>query len=249
MVAGQITDNDIETFNPQVVAISVRINPHYTSAVILWKVCESPLCIHNNSFGLRQGTKRVTFSDTNATTESTGTSSDSHIQRVWAYLTVKQLLEKEWVWSRPSFLFALVGWLAATHISIYNQLIAESIKCKEIFWKTHHNFLEPRVTSLNCLKQIMISDFTMTSIIYQIFPNLGRTHMQTVLSHLTVMSSVLFKTYDSHTQLMTQAAVIWSREGASEERGLGAVVEVQLRDSTHIHGGHQASGRGHGCAP
>uniref|UniRef100_A0A4W6EY02 Inter-alpha-trypsin inhibitor heavy chain 3b, tandem duplicate 1 n=1 Tax=Lates calcarifer TaxID=8187 RepID=A0A4W6EY02_LATCA len=63
VVAGQITDNDIETFNPQVVAIS--------------------------------GTKRVTFSDTNATTESTGTSSDSHIQRVWAYLTVKQLLEKE----------------------------------------------------------------------------------------------------------------------------------------------------------
>ncbi|GLD64518.1 inter-alpha-trypsin inhibitor heavy chain H3-like isoform X7 [Lates japonicus] len=63
VVAGQITDNDIETFNPQVVAIS--------------------------------GTKRVTFSDTNGTTESTGTSSDSHIQRVWAHLTVKQLLEKE----------------------------------------------------------------------------------------------------------------------------------------------------------
>ncbi|XP_034725424.1 inter-alpha-trypsin inhibitor heavy chain H3-like [Etheostoma cragini] len=39
--------------------------------------------------------RRVTFSDTNATVEYTGTDFDSHIQRVWAYLTVKQLLEKE----------------------------------------------------------------------------------------------------------------------------------------------------------
>uniref|UniRef100_A0A8C2ZGD4 Inter-alpha-trypsin inhibitor heavy chain 3b, tandem duplicate 2 n=1 Tax=Cyclopterus lumpus TaxID=8103 RepID=A0A8C2ZGD4_CYCLU len=39
------------------------------------------------------------FSDTNAIVESNGTESDSHIQRVWAYLTVKQLLEKELVLS------------------------------------------------------------------------------------------------------------------------------------------------------
>uniref|UniRef100_A0A8D0D8D6 Inter-alpha-trypsin inhibitor heavy chain H3-like n=1 Tax=Sander lucioperca TaxID=283035 RepID=A0A8D0D8D6_SANLU len=60
VVAGQITDNDIETFTPQVVAIS-----------------------------------------TNATVEYTGTDFDSHIQRVWAYLTVKQLLEKELLFSGP----------------------------------------------------------------------------------------------------------------------------------------------------
>uniref|UniRef100_A0A3Q2XZ90 Inter-alpha-trypsin inhibitor heavy chain 3b, tandem duplicate 2 n=1 Tax=Hippocampus comes TaxID=109280 RepID=A0A3Q2XZ90_HIPCM len=52
VVAGQITDNNIETFVPSVVAISK-----------------------------------------NSTTKST----DSNIQRVWAYLTVKQLLEKELV--------------------------------------------------------------------------------------------------------------------------------------------------------
>ncbi|XP_059185250.1 inter-alpha-trypsin inhibitor heavy chain H3-like isoform X2 [Centropristis striata] len=63
VVAGQITDNDIETFTPQVVAIS--------------------------------RSRKVTFSETNTTVESTGTVSNSHIQRVWAYLTVKQLLEKE----------------------------------------------------------------------------------------------------------------------------------------------------------
>ncbi|XP_038553521.1 inter-alpha-trypsin inhibitor heavy chain H3-like isoform X2 [Micropterus salmoides] len=68
VVAGQITDNDIETFSPQVVAIS-----------------------RNTS---------MVFSDTN-TGESTGTVSDSHIQRVWAYLTVKQLLEKELQFSGP----------------------------------------------------------------------------------------------------------------------------------------------------
>ncbi|XP_068449823.1 inter-alpha-trypsin inhibitor heavy chain H3-like [Clinocottus analis] len=67
VVAGQITDNDIETFDPQVVAISRN--------------------------------RRVMFNETNATVESNGTVSDSHIQRVWAYLTVKQLLEKELVLS------------------------------------------------------------------------------------------------------------------------------------------------------
>ncbi|XP_070759213.1 inter-alpha-trypsin inhibitor heavy chain H3-like [Enoplosus armatus] len=69
VVAGQITDNDKETFTPQVEAIS------------------------KNS--------RVVFSDTDATVESTGTVSDSHIQRLWAYLTVKQLLEKELKLSGP----------------------------------------------------------------------------------------------------------------------------------------------------
>ncbi|KAL7407133.1 hypothetical protein ABVT39_003724 [Epinephelus coioides] len=69
VVAGQITDNDVETFTPQVVAIS--------------------------------GRRRLTFSETNATVESTGTVSDNRIQRVWAYLTVKQLLEKELLLSGP----------------------------------------------------------------------------------------------------------------------------------------------------
>ncbi|XP_008284537.1 inter-alpha-trypsin inhibitor heavy chain H3-like [Stegastes partitus] len=69
VVAGQITDNDIETFSPQVVAIS--------------------------------GTRRMTFSGTNTSVESTGTESDGQIQRVWAYLTVKQLLEKELQLSGP----------------------------------------------------------------------------------------------------------------------------------------------------
>uniref|UniRef100_A0A3P8TA20 Inter-alpha-trypsin inhibitor heavy chain 3b, tandem duplicate 2 n=1 Tax=Amphiprion percula TaxID=161767 RepID=A0A3P8TA20_AMPPE len=69
VVAGQITDNDVETFAPQVVAIS--------------------------------GRRRVTFSGTNTSVESTGTESGGHIQRVWAYLTVKQLLEKELQLSGP----------------------------------------------------------------------------------------------------------------------------------------------------
>ncbi|XP_041807926.1 inter-alpha-trypsin inhibitor heavy chain H3-like isoform X2 [Chelmon rostratus] len=69
VVAGQITDNDIETFAPQVVAISSQ--------------------------------RRVVFSDTNVTVESTDGVSDSHIQRVWAYLTVKQLLDKELQLSGP----------------------------------------------------------------------------------------------------------------------------------------------------
>nr|XP_061788565.1 inter-alpha-trypsin inhibitor heavy chain H3-like isoform X20 [Nerophis lumbriciformis] len=60
VVAGQITDNDVETFVPQVVAISRNAS--------------------------------IVFSDANGTTESTD---DSNLQRVWAYLTVKQLLDKE----------------------------------------------------------------------------------------------------------------------------------------------------------
>lgn len=129
VVAGQITDNDIETFSPQVVAISVRINQHCTSAVIFQKVCESPYVhSHNNSFGLWQNNRRVVFSDPNATVESTGTVSDSHIQRVWAYLTVKQLLEKEWVGILDLFsLFMFVG----TLIFLFNQSLIESIKCNE----------------------------------------------------------------------------------------------------------------------
>ncbi|KAM9408197.1 inter-alpha-trypsin inhibitor heavy chain H3-like [Pholidichthys leucotaenia] len=69
VVAGQITDNNIETFTPQVVAIS-----------------------RNNS---------VIFSDTNFTNESTGDVPDDHILRVWAYLMVKQLLDKELQLSGP----------------------------------------------------------------------------------------------------------------------------------------------------
>nr|XP_019957057.1 PREDICTED: inter-alpha-trypsin inhibitor heavy chain H3-like isoform X1 [Paralichthys olivaceus] len=65
VVAGQISDNNLETFIPQVVAIS--------------------------------GTSKVMFSETNITEKV----SDDHIQRVWAYLTVKQLLEKELQLSGP----------------------------------------------------------------------------------------------------------------------------------------------------
>ncbi|XP_063330751.1 inter-alpha-trypsin inhibitor heavy chain H3-like [Pelmatolapia mariae] len=63
VVAGEITDNNIETFTPQVVAISSN--------------------------------RRIIFSNPNETVESTQTVSDDRIQRVWAYLTVKQLLDKE----------------------------------------------------------------------------------------------------------------------------------------------------------
>uniref|UniRef100_A0A3Q4GIU7 Inter-alpha-trypsin inhibitor heavy chain 3 n=1 Tax=Neolamprologus brichardi TaxID=32507 RepID=A0A3Q4GIU7_NEOBR len=63
VVAGEITDNNIETFTPQVVAISSN--------------------------------RRIIFSKPNETMESTGTVSDDRIQRVWAYLTVKQLLDKD----------------------------------------------------------------------------------------------------------------------------------------------------------
>uniref|UniRef100_A0A672YA60 Inter-alpha-trypsin inhibitor heavy chain 3 n=1 Tax=Sphaeramia orbicularis TaxID=375764 RepID=A0A672YA60_9TELE len=66
VVAGQITDNNIETFTPQV--------------------------LRNT---------RMTFTNTDVTVELTGTISDNRIQRVWAYLTVKQLLEKELQLSGP----------------------------------------------------------------------------------------------------------------------------------------------------
>ncbi|XP_042072480.1 inter-alpha-trypsin inhibitor heavy chain H3 [Haplochromis burtoni] len=69
VVAGQITDNNIETFTPQVVAISSN--------------------------------RRIIFSNPNESVESTGSVSDDHIQRVWAYLTVKQLLDKELQLSGP----------------------------------------------------------------------------------------------------------------------------------------------------
>ncbi|XP_055365090.1 inter-alpha-trypsin inhibitor heavy chain H3-like [Betta splendens] len=76
VVAGQITDNDIETFTPEVIAISHDCGP-------------------------QQGTGSVRFSDTNPTVESTDTVSDSRLQRVWAYLTVKQLLNKALQLSGP----------------------------------------------------------------------------------------------------------------------------------------------------
>ncbi|XP_006809334.1 inter-alpha-trypsin inhibitor heavy chain H3-like [Neolamprologus brichardi] len=69
VVAGQITDNGIETFTPQVVAISSN--------------------------------RRLVFSDPNGIVESGGSVSDDLIQRVWAYLTVKQLLDKELQLSGP----------------------------------------------------------------------------------------------------------------------------------------------------
>ncbi|XP_025756104.1 inter-alpha-trypsin inhibitor heavy chain H3 isoform X1 [Oreochromis niloticus] len=69
VVAGQITDNDIETFTPQVVAISSN--------------------------------RRLVFSDPNGIVESGQSVSDDLIQRVWAYLTVKQLLDKELQLSGP----------------------------------------------------------------------------------------------------------------------------------------------------
>ncbi|CAL1609330.1 unnamed protein product [Knipowitschia caucasica] len=68
VVAGVITNNDIESFTPEVVALS-------------------------------RNTK-VTFSNRNATTELTEAPVD-RIQRVWAYLTVKQLMEKELQLSGP----------------------------------------------------------------------------------------------------------------------------------------------------
>ncbi|XP_061640672.1 inter-alpha-trypsin inhibitor heavy chain H3-like isoform X2 [Phyllopteryx taeniolatus] len=60
VVAGQIIDNNIETFVPRVVAISRNAS--------------------------------IVFSEKNSIAESTD---NSNIQRVWAYLTVKQLLKKE----------------------------------------------------------------------------------------------------------------------------------------------------------
>uniref|UniRef100_A0A3Q0R5U8 Inter-alpha-trypsin inhibitor heavy chain 3 n=1 Tax=Amphilophus citrinellus TaxID=61819 RepID=A0A3Q0R5U8_AMPCI len=66
VVAGQITDNDIETFIPEVVS-----------------------------------NRRVIFSNTNDSVESTGTVADDRIQRVWAHLTVKQLLDEQLRLSGP----------------------------------------------------------------------------------------------------------------------------------------------------
>ncbi|KAM9800362.1 inter-alpha-trypsin inhibitor heavy chain H3 isoform 3-T3 [Syngnathus typhle] len=59
VVAGQLTDNNIDAFIPRVLANSKNLG--------------------------------IIFSEEGSTTKST----DSNIQRVWAYLTVKQLLEKE----------------------------------------------------------------------------------------------------------------------------------------------------------
>uniref|UniRef100_A0A3B5L695 Inter-alpha-trypsin inhibitor heavy chain 3 n=1 Tax=Xiphophorus couchianus TaxID=32473 RepID=A0A3B5L695_9TELE len=67
VVAGEIIDNNVEIFTPQVVAISVRFI--------------------------------LTFSNTNGSVDSSV--SDGFLQRVWAYLTVKQLLEKELLLSGP----------------------------------------------------------------------------------------------------------------------------------------------------
>ncbi|XP_029549178.1 inter-alpha-trypsin inhibitor heavy chain H3 [Salmo trutta] len=63
VVSGQITDNNIETFTAEVIAIS-RSN-------------------------------RVMYSETIPTDKPIEARPDSHIQRLWAYLTVKQLLDKE----------------------------------------------------------------------------------------------------------------------------------------------------------
>ncbi|KAM6980760.1 inter-alpha-trypsin inhibitor heavy chain H3-like [Aplochiton taeniatus] len=63
VVAGQITDNNVDTFTASVIALSKG--------------------------------KVVDFSGGRKLVGSTGDISDSHIRRVWAYLTVKQLLDKE----------------------------------------------------------------------------------------------------------------------------------------------------------
>uniref|UniRef100_A0A672FWM9 Inter-alpha-trypsin inhibitor heavy chain 3 n=1 Tax=Salarias fasciatus TaxID=181472 RepID=A0A672FWM9_SALFA len=64
VVAGQIDDNNIDSFIPQ-------------------------------------RTERKTFSETNNPVETSETVSDNQTQRVWAYLTVKQLLQKELLMSGP----------------------------------------------------------------------------------------------------------------------------------------------------
>lgn len=46
-----------------------------------------------------------------------------------------------------------------------------------------------------------------------------------------------------------QASVVWAREGERKERSYEAFTQVQLCDPTHIHGGHQATGGKHRCAP
>uniref|UniRef100_A0A096LVL8 Inter-alpha-trypsin inhibitor heavy chain 3b, tandem duplicate 2 n=1 Tax=Poecilia formosa TaxID=48698 RepID=A0A096LVL8_POEFO len=63
VVAGEIIDNNIEDFVPEVIAISSK--------------------------------QKVTFSKTNEFVNSSAGIADGLLQRVWAYLTVKQLLEKE----------------------------------------------------------------------------------------------------------------------------------------------------------
>ncbi|XP_034143449.1 inter-alpha-trypsin inhibitor heavy chain H3 isoform X2 [Esox lucius] len=63
VVAGQITDNNIEEFTAEVIAISKS--------------------------------NKVTYSETIPTEEPITARSDSNLQRLWAYLTVKQLLDKE----------------------------------------------------------------------------------------------------------------------------------------------------------
>ncbi|XP_034143445.1 inter-alpha-trypsin inhibitor heavy chain H3-like isoform X2 [Esox lucius] len=63
VVAGQITDNNIEEFTAEVIAISKS--------------------------------NKLTYSETIPTEEPITARSDSNLQRLWAYLTVKQLLDKE----------------------------------------------------------------------------------------------------------------------------------------------------------
>ncbi|XP_014854911.1 PREDICTED: inter-alpha-trypsin inhibitor heavy chain H3-like isoform X1 [Poecilia mexicana] len=70
VVAGEITDNNVETFTPQVVAYSSN--------------------------------RRVTFSNTSGSTDQPSeTVAENLLQRVWAYLTVKQLLDRELLLSGP----------------------------------------------------------------------------------------------------------------------------------------------------
>ncbi|XP_077385743.1 inter-alpha-trypsin inhibitor heavy chain H3-like isoform X2 [Festucalex cinctus] len=95
VVAGQITDNNIETFVPSVVAISRNAS--------------------------------IVFSDKNSTTKST----DSNIQRVWAYLTVKHLLEKELQYSGDE------------KVKIRNEILRLSLK---------YNFVTP-LTSMVVTKE------------------------------------------------------------------------------------------------
>ncbi|XP_008407908.1 inter-alpha-trypsin inhibitor heavy chain H3-like [Poecilia reticulata] len=69
VVAGEIIDNNVENFVPEVIAISSK--------------------------------QKVTFSNTNNSVDSSAGIADGLLQRVWAYLTVKQLLEKELLVSGP----------------------------------------------------------------------------------------------------------------------------------------------------
>uniref|UniRef100_A0A3P8UJM3 Inter-alpha-trypsin inhibitor heavy chain 3b, tandem duplicate 1 n=1 Tax=Cynoglossus semilaevis TaxID=244447 RepID=A0A3P8UJM3_CYNSE len=69
VVAGEITNNDIETFSPGAVAFS--------------------------------RTKKIIFEKATPIKERPEAVSDVHIQRVWAFLTVKQLLDKELQASGP----------------------------------------------------------------------------------------------------------------------------------------------------